>query len=372
MTDMDKLLGGFMGLAPSGSAAAAAPPALSATLLTVPMARLIPAPRADTLYPHYDLRTDPQAATLLRVVNDLAEEGVLEPLLVLPDGDGYVVYHDPVVFQAVVALRHATALVRVMAATPEMLLLAALSRQQHMRRPSLLDLADVARRLVEDFRYPREVVARHLAQNQETQKAPDESYVSQLVAIAKLPEAAREAVHAGTLPFSHARVIGQRCGQDVTLALRAARWCVEQHATVRGLEQMLNAVTPAPGVADAAWLLDDEQGVRLLPNGPTIALAPPRPPAELHYWQQPLIAAKPLQVTEAARKHIVTIHADDPAHPLVTSDSLAGLRHWLGTIRGTMFPLADLEAQLLGVMEAARTALDAAQHSSAEHAADRG
>src|SRR6185437_14185555 len=116
---------------------------------------------------------------------------------------------DPIQFVAMQHNRRGEAKIIIeLGVHPGALLMQALSRTQHLYRPTVLDLCDVASRLA-GYGYDQDLIAVHMAKDSDTSTRVDQGTVSRMIAIAKLPDEVRQMMVLGkkSLTRSHAELI---------------------------------------------------------------------------------------------------------------------------------------------------------------------
>jgi len=338
-----------------------------ATILDVRMRQLMLAPAADRLYSHYQpADNDPQLAAYADAVAAMGD--LVPPLLVLPAQQNitigaetlpmFLVYHDPVLFAALGFLGRARARVQIPPVPhPGAILLMALSQQQHLRKPTLLEKCDTVRRLAEDYRYSAEEIGRHLAaRDAESGEPPSPAYISRLVSVAHLPESVRDGMQRGIILLSHARLIADRFGHDERLADQLGRWLMSgPRKTVATLQKTINELAPPSG-HPLAHLVEQDQGVALIREGVIRLMAAPDPLARLPGYSN-VIAARSAAIRQDARGHQVVIipHAD-PERVAVAAESVRALALELAA-HDRPLTVRALETTLLGYLEAVRGAL---------------
>ncbi len=329
------------------------------------------APAGDLLYSQFRLHdptdnSDPQVAFYAKTIDSMGD--MVPPLYVLPtdrtitvNGERlpmYRVYHDPYVYEALMVLRRAKVRVEVPDVPhPGAILLMALSRQQHTRKPSILEKCDAARRLEETYGYDQDIIALHLANDSETGEAPSQGYVSQLVNVSKLPDEVRDVLHRGLITFTHARTL-LRVRQDETLCIQLANWvCQDGRKTVRMLEDLINDLVPGRGIKPLVRL--EDRNVQIVVDRERSIQSVPSQAERPFTTYDGRMAVKPGTIRkEMARYSVQVVPHPNPDRVAVTADSFEGLRAWVISRRGDT-TIKETEAVLLAFLEAVR--MEAAQ-----------
>lgn len=340
------------------------------TISEVRVQQLELAPSSELLYSQFVLHdmndnTDPQVALYAKAVASMGD--MVPTLYVLPldrtitvNGERlpmYQVYHDPYVFEALLFLKRARVRVEVPAVEhPGEILLMALSRQQHTRELSILEKADTARRLQETYGYDYDIIALHIAGDNEMGEAPSHGYVSQLINVSKLPAPVRGLLHRKLLTFTHARTL-LRLRTDETLCIHLAQWVCQDGArkTVKALDDLINDLAPGPGLKPLAQL-EERNGQIVVQRRQTgsIRFVNPPPAARAFATYDRTMAAKPAAIRkEMSRFEVQLVTDPDPGAIAVTPESYEGLRSWVVNRRSST-TVRETEAVLLGFLEAIR------------------
>lgn len=136
---------------------------------------------------------------LSELTASVKEKGVLSPILVRPLGQGYEIVAGERRYRAAIraGLRTIPAVVREMD-TKESLEIALI---ENLQREDLnpIEAAEAYQRLVDDFGYNQEALARRLGK--------DRSSVSNVLRLLKLPEVVRQALSDGTISMGHGRAL---------------------------------------------------------------------------------------------------------------------------------------------------------------------
>ncbi len=196
-----------------------------------------------------DLRPNPfqprqsmDSAALGELADSIRVHGLIQPLLVTPDGDGYCLIAGERRWQAarLAGLTHVPVVVR--AAEPQEMLDLAIIKNVQRADLGPIEMAEAYRRLIRDFGLTQTEVA-HLV-------GKSRAAITNTLRLLNLPDEVRALVIDGSLSEGHARALlaADSPAQQLGLAHRAIAggWTVRQmEAEVRHLSQ------PAPPVADA-------------------------------------------------------------------------------------------------------------------------
>jgi len=343
------------------------------TIIEVKVQQLELAPREDRLYSQYNLDQDPNRDSYAKTIADRGD--LIPPLYVIPlqktvnflgeDLPKYAVYHDVVLFGALLHLKRARIQVRIVHnANAGAILLMALSEEQQSRQISLLEKCDAAHRLSTFYGYTQDDIVHHLAKD-DTGEDISQSYVSQIISIATLPDLVRTLIHNGSLNFSHARLLASRCAHNETLCCQVANWVVQGGKTRNQLTSLLTQLLPASGNATVRLATHGAQ-VEVVQLGEIAEVVRPKSPvaASAFVTYPTMLAANANDVKVWRKRYSVTITTNPRTHKVgVTKDSLATLSTWIQNSK-EVIPLQELEAALLGYLEAARIALATEQSKS--------
>ncbi len=329
------------------------------------------APLEDLLYSHYDTDNDPQREAYRQSVEDLGDN--TPPLYVLPAnrnvviGDEtlpqFLVYHDPVLFLTLCRAQRGRARVCIpRVQNPGEILLMALSQQQHMRKVSLLEKCDAVRRLADVYHYTQEVIARHIVpevSDGEVSKTPSQEYVSSLIRVSRLPEETRQALHRGLIFFSHAKVLADHFARDPQMCIMLTRYIAQGDITVETLRKIIGKLRPGVG-EPTAKLIEGPDGKVTLDQKPSDGALRLVSDRNMPLTYTAFLAAKVSAVRREIQRHpIVIIPHVNPDRVSVRRDAVQQLAGELAGYDGNV-PVKDVEALLLGFMEALRKGAAAA------------
>jgi ParB family chromosome partitioning protein len=183
------------------------PPAATGT--EVPVESLDPNP--------FQPRTVMVPERLAELTASIRESGIVQPILVRPNGDRYQIIAGERRFRAAQALGLAAVPVVVRDVPDEHLLELALIENIQREELSPLEEAQAFHRLQEEFHLSQEEVARRVGR--------DRSTVANTVRLLRLPREARDLLASGALQAGHARALlaVDRADDLVALAREAAR-----------------------------------------------------------------------------------------------------------------------------------------------------
>lgn len=343
-----------------------------ALTLDVKLAQLRKAPH--TLRSQYNPNED---ESLSRFAESLQSIGApLYPLICLPtddqvDIDGtlediFEVYDDVRVLYAHQVNR--TPIVTILIPdrqSPGEALLKSLNLHAHYQPISLLEKADAARFLYEEYHYDQSVIAEHLGLSEENGEAPDQSYVSRLITIAKQPAVIRRFVHQGHLNMTHVRYLAERFPgrKEESQRILMARYVVQQNLSSKQMQVKISEMKGLAGSPPRMALIEGPDKIAEERHDLAISLiAEPKPLEALAYWQRPqrLVASIPRIKSEVKAYHVTVIPNADLAHVSMTLEPLDTLREWLDSLvdqRITQVEVAVVEAKLTGLLEATRQAM---------------
>ncbi len=353
---------------------------------SVKMAQLIPALPKETLYPDFDPLTAPLRTGIKEHVDALGDR--LPPLHVLPAGRNYItpdgeelpmfyVHDDPEQYQCLRSLQRAEAPVTLMLDTnmqPITLgeLILYLFSQKEMQRPqSVLERCKTANILIEVYHYDLKDVAKHIKVDTEHAGIPSTAYVSYLNSVAKLPEPVHAAMRAGDIRFTHAREIATKYGDEPDMCIMLAEWC----APKGGVRLSVGQLTRGMGLLQTGVVHLDRTSDGILELTPTTpALPPPNeeetdtkvsaPQQLIGGRYTPRMGAASPQIKQQAKIFAKRIQVGDRPGT-VRQQSVQELQRRLAAIDDD-FAYAELEAMVLGFLEATYAAAAAANQISSD------
>jgi ParB family chromosome partitioning protein len=204
--------------------------------LSVALSRL----RIGTLQPRRSV--DPAATA--RLAASIAEQGVLEPLLVRPLGDDYEIIAGSRRYQAAKLAGLSEVPVIVRALSDRDALMVALVENLQREDITALDEAGGYSRLVDEFAWTQDELARHLGRSR--------SHISNTLRLLGLPAEVKALLEAGSLTAGHARAL---LGASDPAAVAAI--VVERRLSVRATEAL---VRRQAATGPSGRLLDEELG----------------------------------------------------------------------------------------------------------------
>jgi hypothetical protein len=259
----------------------------------IKMVQLELADRADLLYPNFDYdhpETDPGFPAYCQALEQLGAR--LPPLHVLPipkvvtfqgqELPMFAVYDDPIQFAAMQQNRRGEAAVIIeLGRHPGELLMQALSRTQHLYRPTALDLCDVAARLA-SYGYEQDLIAVQMAKDSDTGNRLDQATISRMIAVSRLPARVRRMVGAKLISRSHAELLAvDRLALLSERQEQLANWAAQPpKKTVKELEEAINLCFPKAGKAQghievrangSVDIIDDQAALQLVSDRRKIA-----------------------------------------------------------------------------------------------------
>jgi ParB family chromosome partitioning protein len=235
-------------------------------LRDLPVAQVRPNP--------FQPRTRFDEPALAELVASIQASGLLQPVVVRPQGSGYELIAGERRWRAVQQLGWSTVPAVVKQADDQTLLTLALIENLQRNDLSPIDEAQGYQRLIDQFSVPQAEVARMVGRSR--------SAVANMLRLLKLPAAVRAMVHEGQLSEGHARAILGLESDAQMVAL--AEETVAAGLTVREVEARVRGdVVPAPGETDPATT---------------------RPAREKHRRQQ--VSADVRRVEDALRKRLGT------------------------------------------------------------------
>ncbi len=329
---------------------------------------------SDLLYPNFNYdqpETDPNFAAYCEAIEQRGTR--LDPLHVLPinkvvtfqgqELPMFAVYDDPIQF---VAMRHnrrgEAKIIIELGVHPGALLMQALSRTQHLYRPSVLDLCDVASRLA-GYGYDQDLIAVHMAKDSDTNTRVKQGTVSRMIAVAKLPHEVRQMMVMGnrSLTRSHAELLAvdrfmPYPDQQITLA----RWVMQPpQQTVKDLEVAINLCYPKVGKALGHFEIHKNGFIELIDDNVALELvSDQRKPVAATY---PLMTelAQPGEIVAAARTTYkgARVESDEAGHVYVAPTSFSGIEAWAREAKRRDEPVSIHEAEVMvyAWLEALRT-----------------
>jgi len=218
---------------------AAAAPGAGDGVRTIPIAAIAPHP--DQPRRHFD------EDALAELAESIVARGVLQPIIVRPQGDGYQIIAGERRWRAAqrARLHEIPALVREMAEseTFELALIENIQRQDL----NAIEEAEAYARLIEQFGHTQEALGRIVQKSR--------SHVANLLRLRDLPPAVRDAVADGSLSMGHARALVTAADPQAL-----AEQVIRQGLSVRETERLAKgrksgaaapAAAPAPKPVDA-------------------------------------------------------------------------------------------------------------------------
>jgi hypothetical protein len=285
----------------------------------VKMIQLELADRHDLLYPNFNYDqplTDPNFEAYCNALQNRGDK--TEPLHVLPiskivrfqgrDLPMFAVYDDPIQFIAMQLSASSRAKIIIeLDMHPGELLLQALSRTQHLYRPTVLDLCDVAARL-ESYGYSQEAIATHLAKDSDTGSSISQGAVSRMIGVSRLPEEVRVLMllpKPNYLTRSHAEllIVGKLASlpqQQINLA----RWVLQPPThRVNELKSAIDLCFPDTGKPQGHIEVHANGSIEIIDDHLSIALTSDRrkPPMTSYPAMTPI---QPMEITRT----IQTVH----------------------------------------------------------------
>ncbi len=332
----------------------------------IPLRQLRLAPKEDLLCSRYQPNEDPDFEHYTQALAQLGDQipslPVLQAHRAIAQGGQedpiFLVYDHPEVYYALIALQRTRAKVHLPpVATPGAILLHALAQHGQLRRePSVLEVCLAAKRLRDYYGYTLPEIAQMQARNPEENTPPSNTQVHYQILVAELPTSVQELLHKRHILWTHTRYIAEYCGNDEALCVELATLVAQ---SVRMSVVALNQIIRRLKDGHSRLVTDPDQVVREVPNGaPQLHAAPgtlEAAPSALVVYQR-LMAAPAAQVRSAAKSFVVQVAPTETGEQLaVPVQALDGLRGWLND-RVTPTSVRDLEATLLGYLEAVRAA----------------
>jgi ParB family chromosome partitioning protein len=203
---------------PLDAGAASAPAAAPTSPLSVALARL----QIGSLQPRRSV--DPAATA--RLAASIAEQGVLEPLLVRPVGGDYEIIAGSRRYQAakLAGLSEVPVIVRTL--SDREALMVALVENLQREDIAALDEAQGYHRLLEEFGWTQDELARHIGRSR--------SHISNTLRLLALPMEVKALLEAGSLTAGHARALLNAADPAALAAL-----IIERGLSVRATEALM-------------------------------------------------------------------------------------------------------------------------------------
>lgn len=324
------------------------------------------APKEDLLCSRYDPNDDPDfdrfknalalvgdqipSLPVLPANRDIVTTGGAEPV--------FLVYDQPEVYFALIALKRARARAHIPPVqTPGAILLNALARHGQLRRePSTMEVCEACKRLKEVYDYTLQEIAQMQSRDPEDNTPPSITQVHYQILVAGLPLAVKDMLHKRHILWSHARKIAEYCGDDAGLCEQLATIVAQSgRMSVEGLGFLINRLRDGHSRLET----DTDGVVHVVPIGRQLGAVSANtasPAARATVFYQRMMVAPPAQVRRvAAGFQVSLVPADARERIAITAQSLDGLREWLNQRRSSV-PVRELEATLLGYLEALRSA----------------
>jgi ParB family transcriptional regulator, chromosome partitioning protein len=187
-------------------------------------------PVGDIAPNRYQPRTDFNAEELARLKNSIAQQGVLQPLLVRHVDTGYELIAGERRLRAARAanLTHVPVVVKDL--TDEQVLEVSIIENIQRANLNVLEEAEAYFRLIDEFGYTQEKVARKIGKNRST--------IANLLRLRGLPDKIKHSLLAEEISMGHARALLGAGSRENQLAL--FEQVVRQKLSVRRTEQLVN------------------------------------------------------------------------------------------------------------------------------------
>lgn len=222
---------------------------------------------------------------------------------------------------------------------------------QLYQAPSIIEICKAAKRLNQYYGFTLDEIAAQQAMNREDNTPPSRNTVHYQILVASLPDSVHQRIETGVLLYTQAKNIAEAYLDDpqmcewlamIAHGMNVAK--LDNH--IKRIQAGLETLEPGP---------DGE--VRIIPRDQAIALVDDRSlrGQEIIGYGSTMIARPATIRKEASRFQVSVIPAASPDKIAVSSRSLDELTEWL-TSRRTNTPVKEIEAVLLGFLEAVRLA----------------
>ncbi len=211
--------------------------------------------RPNPLQPRQDF--DPQS--LDELANSIKETGVLQPLVVVPEGNHYKIIVGERRWRAAqkIGLTNLPAIVRHLSENEQI----EASLVENLQRKDLnpIEIAHAYQKLIQELNYTQEQVADRVGK--------DRTSIANIVRLLKLPPEVQKMVADGKISMGHARALITLESPDQQVFL--ARLIIERNLSVRDVERMMAkkkhpAITKSKKEMDADLLALQDEMVKIL------------------------------------------------------------------------------------------------------------
>ncbi len=212
-------------------------------------------PIADIAPNRYQPRTVFNEEELERLRESIAQQGVLQPLLVRPMNDAYELIAGERRLRAAreANLTHVPVFVKQL--TDEQVLEVSIIENIQRENLNVLEEAEAYHRLIQEFHYTQEMIAAKIGKNRST--------IANLLRLRGLPQAIKDSLIAEQITMGHARALLGAGSEENQMAL--FHIVVRKDLSVRETEKLVNSVknkpkNPPSGLSAAEKLFLDHTG----------------------------------------------------------------------------------------------------------------
>lgn len=335
----------------------------------IKMVQLELADHADLLYPNFEYDhpdTDPSFPAYCQALEQLGVH--IPPLHVLPinkivtfqgqELPMFAVYDDPIQFVAMQQNRRGEAAVIIeLGRHPGELLMQALSRTQHLYRPTVLDLCDVAARLA-GYGYEQDLIAIQMAKDSDTGARLDQATISRMIAVSCLPEPIRQMLRVKQISRSHAELLAvDRLKPLTEPQTHLAQWVAQPpKKTVKELEEAINMCFPKAGKPQGHMEVHANGSVEIIDDHQAIVLASDKTRV-LPTLYPTMTFTNAGEITRVAREAYrgARVALDAEGEVCVDPSSFAGMLGWArNAAKRQDVPLHEAEVMAYAWIEALR------------------